>query len=134
MINLLSDCCDLNEEAQSDVKILFTEWQNYMSSLDTDPRDFDDEGNMLPIEEWRKKNSVSFASGIGGPLELAHIVSRGADEIHRDCCWNTMMLTHEEHMLQHQIGWTEFLKIYPHLLGRVNRARKIAHKIQILEE
>ncbi len=133
LINLLSDCCDLQQDEQSDVKILFEEWQMYMSSLEDDPRDYDENGNMLSLDEWRAKNSVSFASGLGGDLDLAHIVSRGADEIHKDCCWNTMMLTHEEHMMQHKIGWVEFLKIYPHLAGRVARARRIAHKLELME-
>lgn len=131
LINLLSDSCDLSDSAQSDVKELFLEWQDYMSSQEEDCRDFYDNGEMIPIDEWAKKNSVSFASGLGGALDKAHIVSKGADEIHRDCCWNIIMLTHEEHMMQHQIGWDEFLKIYPHLRGRVNRARRIAHKMEI---
>lgn len=132
LINLLSDSCDLSAEAQTDVKELFLEWQDFMSSQEEDARDYYPNGEMIPIDEWAKKNSVSFASGLGGALDKAHIVSKGADEIHRDCCWNIIMLTHEEHMMQHQIGWDEFLKIYPHLRGRVNRARRIAHKMEIL--
>ena len=94
---------------------------------------YDENGEMISIEEFRQRHPISFASGVGGALELAHIVSRGADEIHRDCCWNTMMLTPEEHRKQHQVGWNEFLKIYPHLRGRVERARRIAGKLALLE-
>lgn len=133
LIGFLSESCDLDNDGQLQVKQIFTEWENYKSTLDKDPDDYDENGEMLDIDTWREKHPVSFASGIGGPLDLAHIVSRGADEIHKDCCWNTMMLTHEEHMLQHAKGWNNFLELYPHLRGRVERARRIAGKLALLE-
>lgn len=133
LIALLADCCDLGVEEQMLVKDIFLEWQAYKSSLDKDPDDYDENGELLDMETWRNRHTVSFASGIGGDLDLAHIVSRGADVIHKDCCWNVMMLTHEEHMKQHQVGWNKFLELYPHLRGRVERARKIAGKLALLE-
>ncbi len=133
----LAENCDMSDamlrNVELDVKNIFIEWQTYKSSLDKDPDDYDENGEMISIEEFRQRHPISFASGVGGVLELAHIVSRGADEIHRDCCWNTMMLTPEEHRKQHQVGWNEFLKIYPHLRGRVERARRIAGKLALLE-
>jgi len=137
LIYNLAENCDFSdkflENAEISVKNIFLEWQTHKSSLDKDPDDYDENGELLSIEEWRQRHPISFASGVGGPLELAHIVSKGADEIHRECCWNALMLTPEEHRQQHQKGWNEFLKIYPHLRGRVERARRIAGKLALLE-
>lgn len=138
LITILAEDCELNYNEQMTVRELFCEWENHLSSLKDDYMDYYPDGTMIPINEWRKMHPVSFASGLTATdemqLDLAHIVTRGSDEIHRDCCWNTMMLTHEEHMKQHEIGWNEFLQIYPHLRGRVDRARRIAGKIALLEE
>lgn len=134
--NLAENCDfgdDLLKNAEISVKNIFLEWQTHKSTLDKDPDDYDDNGELLSMDEWRERHKISFASGVGGPLELAHIVSKGADEMHRDCCWNALMLTPAEHRMQHQKGWNEFLKIYPHLRGRVERARRIAGKLALLE-
>lgn len=138
LINILAEDCQLENAEQLTVKELFCEWENYLASQKQDWTDYyDDEITPIPIPEWRELHKVSFASGLTATedmqLDLAHIVSRGADEIHRDCCWNTMMLTHEEHMKQHEIGWDNFLKLYPHLRGRVERARLMAGKLALKE-
>lgn len=132
LINEICTSCDLEYDDQMSAKQVFCEWQNYMSSLDLDPNDCNEKGDFLSIEEWRPLHLQSFATGRSETpemqLDLAHIVSRGADQAHKDCCWNVMMLTHEEHMLQHDIGWDNFLELYPHLRGRVERARRLAGK------
>lgn len=137
LIRILAEDCELNYAEQMSVRELFCEWENYLSSLEQDFTDFYPDGTLIPMDEWRKMHTVSFASGLAATdemqLDLAHIVTRGSDEIHRDCCWNTMILTHEEHMKQHEIGWNDFLKIYPHLKGRVDRAREMAGKLTLQE-
>jgi hypothetical protein len=45
--------------------------------------------------------------------------------------WNWIALTPEEHADQHQRGWDGFLQIYPHLCGRVERARRLAGKLEL---
>lgn len=138
LIKILAENCELELEQQLDAKNVFCEWENYLSSLERDPNDYDDNGNEVPIPEWRKEHIISFASGLTATdeeqLDLAHIVSRGADEEHRDCSWNVMMLTHEEHMKQHELGWDNFLELYPHLRGRVERAKKQAGRKPLKEE
>lgn len=138
LIRILAEDCELSYDEQMTARELFCEWEGYLSSLKDDCTDFYPDGTMIPIDEWRKMHTVSFATGLTATdemqLDLAHIVTRGSDEIHRDCCWNTMMLTHEEHMKQHEIGWNDFLKLYPHLKGRVERARRIAGKLALQEE
>lgn len=135
LVVLLAESCDLSLQDQYSAKEIFCEWKNFLSEQDQDYLDFYENGEMIPIDKWREMHKVSFASGLTATdemqLDLAHIVTRGSDEVHRDCCWNTMMLTHEEHMKQHEIGWEAFLDLYPHLRGRVERARKLAGRLAL---
>ena len=116
IMNVIVEFADLTLPLQADVRKLFYEWETTRGGLERDPLDYDEFGNMLVEAEWRKEHPVSQASGIGGALELAHIVSRGADCRQIDESWNWLMLTYEEHRLvQHQKGWAAFLDMYPHL-------------------
>jgi hypothetical protein len=85
----------------------------------------------MPVEEWRAKRPYSEASGRTGDIVRAHIVSRGSDAADIEKTWNWIALLHSEHQQQHQIGWDAFLQIYPHLRGRVDRARRLAHKLEL---
>ena len=99
------------------------------------PVDYDENGNMLSEDEWRKKNHFSFASGVDTPdLQLHHIIAR-AHPVSRDCSWNWMMLTDYEHnrLIHAKGGWQKFLMIYPHLATRVKTAFDNAHEIYPLE-
>jgi hypothetical protein len=86
---------------------------------------------MLPESEWRKKHPYSEASAKNGPIVRAHIVSRGADGRDIEASWNWLALTREEHQLQHDKGWDYFLRVYPHLKGRIDRARRLAGKMDL---
>jgi hypothetical protein len=43
-------------------------------------------------------------------------------------------MTPEEHEQQHRMGWDGFLRIYPHLLGKVERARRLAGKLKLSDQ
>jgi len=126
--DLIVDMCDLDLSLQADVRELFWEWQKWRGSLKSDPIDYRDEFMTEPItdEEWREIHKISDASGKGGIIEKAHIVSKGANIEAIDEPWNWLALTREEHMIQHTKGWEHFLSLYPHLKGRVDRARRMA--------
>jgi hypothetical protein len=126
IMNVIVEYADLTMDLQADVRKLFFEWENNRGGMDRDPLDYDEQGNPLPYEEWRKKHQVSHASGRGGYLERAHIVSRGANAAAIEESWNWLMLTTDEHRDQHQIGWTGWIEKYPHLKSRVLRARQLA--------
>jgi hypothetical protein len=115
------------------VQEVLEEWETWRGGLENDYADYADRGQtkMLTEEEWRGKHVYSEASGRGGPIERAHIVSRGADAADIEMSWNWIALTPDEHAEQHRRGWDEFLQIYPHLRGRVDRARKLAGKIAL---
>jgi hypothetical protein len=129
----LATMCELNMDTQASVIDVMQQWEEWRGSLDCDPVDYADLEctRLLTEAEWREKHRVSEASGRGGDIVRAHIVSRGADSPDIEKAWNWMALLHEEHIQQHQIGWDGFLQIYPHLRGRVERARKLAGKIEL---
>jgi hypothetical protein len=123
VFDILAGMLDMEDTLQADVKDLFWEWEKWRADLEEDPLD------NLTEQEWLESHKVSQASGIGGALEKAHIVSRGADESAIDEPFNWLLLTHEEHIeIQHKKGWKVFLMMFPHLEGRVRRARRLAFK------
>lgn len=145
----------LNESAESslltnddiiNIQEVFQEFQDYLSLQEYDPTDFDENNQYLSLEAYRKTHTVSYASGRacgedGSPLEMAHIVSKGSDPAFENCCWNVMMLTHEEHqgiMHGHEIahgGWNALIARYPHIRGRVERAYNMAkHLYKIINK
>jgi len=129
----LSTMCNLDYGTQSDVMDVLHQWHLSRGESENDPVDYADPEctRLLTEAEWRERRRVSDASGQGGEIERAHIVSRGADPSDIEEAWNWLALTHEEHMEQHRIGWDDFLLIYPHLRGRVDRARRLAGKMEL---
>lgn len=122
----------LSTYQEVDLKMLFEEFQMATNTGDLNPIDYDKEGNLLKEAEWREKNHFSFASGVRTEdLQLAHILSRGAHEKYKDCCWNWLMLTDYEHnRIQHaKGGWQKLLELYPHLAPRVKNAYDKAHEL-----
>jgi len=126
----LAQYCDLTYNTQADVIGVLQEWHQWRGGLEVDPVDYADLQctRLLTEAQWRQKHTVSQASGRGGAIHLSHIVSRGSDAADIGKAWNWVALLAEEHAEQHRIGWDNFLHIYPHLSGRVNRARKLAGK------
>jgi hypothetical protein len=118
---------------QATVRDVFWEWEQWRGGLDNDPLDYADEECKVPatLAEWKKRHKVSDASGVGGALERAHIVSRGSDHADIEEPFNWLALTHDEHMFQHSYGWDAFLREWPHLKGRVDRAREMAGKLPL---
>jgi hypothetical protein len=125
--------CSLSYEAQTTVQEVLQAWENWRGGLEQDYTDYTDreQTKMLTEGEWRKKHVYSEASGRGGSIVRAHIVSRGSDAPDIEMSWNWMALLPEEHEQQHRLDWDKFLDIYPHLRGRVERARKLAGKLEV---
>lgn len=131
LINHLAGLEKLSDIQASSLDEIFKTFEEMKGGLEKDPVDIDENGNWLTVEEWRKRNNHSFASGRTQALEVAHIVTRGSSPQNIESVWNLMLLTHEEHIdIQHGKGWDEFLAIYPHLKPRVNRARAMAGKAE----
>jgi hypothetical protein len=129
----LATLCNLKPDLQATVQEVLQEWEEWRGGLEYDHADYTDneQTEMLTELEWRRKHVYSEASGRGGAIVRAHIVSRGADAPDIEKAWNWMALLPEEHEKQHHMGWDAFLQIYPHLRGRVERARNLAGKLEL---
>jgi hypothetical protein len=125
--------CNLDYGTQSTVADVLWQWESYRGTLEVDPFDYTDSGctELMPVDECRERHPYSEASGRTGDIERAHIASRGSDVADIEKSWNWIALLHDEHMKSHQIGWDAFLQIYPHLRGRVDRARNLAGKLEL---
>jgi hypothetical protein len=133
LIYHLSKHCEFNTYDPISVSDAMELWHEWRGRLDKDPVDYSDLEctRLLTEAEWRERNRLSAASGRGDNIELAHIVSRGSDAADKGMAWNWVALTHDEHMECHRIGWDNFLNRYPHLRQRVNRARRLAKKLDL---
>jgi hypothetical protein len=129
----LCTVCDLERDLQATVSQVLWAWISWRGTLKEDPLDYGDEEmtTLVSEAEWREKHPFSEASGEGGDIARAHIVSRGADVADIEKSWNWIALTPSEHSLQHTVGWDAFLAKYPHLRGRVERARELAKKLPL---
>jgi hypothetical protein len=74
----LATMCNLDYGTQSQVIDVLQEWEEWRGGLDCDPVDYADLEctRLLTEREWREKHRVSEASGRGGDIVRAHIVSR----------------------------------------------------------
>lgn len=118
----LATLCNLNQDQESTVRSVLYDWEISRGKV---PEDINDSRTINDIREYVK---FSEASGRGGVLHLHHIVSRGACPAAIDKAWNIMVLTEDEHNFFHQQckTWDEFLEVYPHLRGKVEKAQKKA--------
>lgn len=116
----LNTLCHLTNDLQADVRKVLYEWEIWRGSQD---HDINDDRTVNDLREYVK---YSEASGRGGEIHLHHIVTRGACPAAIDKAWNLMALTPDEHNFFHQQckNWDEFLEIYPHLRGKVEKAQK----------
>lgn len=118
----LATMCHLTMDLESTVRSVLYDWEISRGKV---PEDINDSRTINDIREYVK---FSEASGRGGVLHLHHIVSRGACPAAIDKAWNIMVLTEDEHNFYHQQckTWDEFLEVYPHLRGKVEKAQKKA--------
>ena len=118
----LCTCCDLPQDLQADARQIIYEWEIWRGQQ---KEDFT--ANMKE-KEWRKRAVYSEASGLGGDIELHHILPKGSHPQFRDDPENWMALTHWEHREFHDLGRERFLQKYPHLAGRFERMELKAQK------
>lgn len=115
----LSTMCNLTDDLQATVRSVLYEWEIWRG------KQMHDINDDRTIEEMRKYVVYSEASG-RTPVHFHHIVSRGACPAAVDKAWNIMALTPDEHAFFHEQckNWDEFLGVYPHLRGKVEKAQK----------
>jgi len=114
-----------------DLKKLWKNWYEWRYSQGENDPLFDDE-KRIEWKEYQKWHPVCEFSGVNGvegnPLERMHIVSAGSDIADYEQSWNWIRALRSIHKRQHDKGWSAVLKEYPHLKGKVERARRLAQK------
>jgi len=102
-------------------------WVKWRNSLNTEKIIIHD--SLLTIGEYRKLNPICEATGKyirEGKGQICHIKARGMGgnhEIEKDYASNLLHLCNEAHIeIQHQKGWSHFLKKFPHLKYKIEIA------------
>ena len=113
----------LSFESAGQLRNYWIEWSQWRGKAKADPLS----GTYDSLEDYRQRITMceactrSLQSGEG---HMAHIVSRGAGGENMDPD-NFLLLCPECHLhTQHQNGWARLLRDYPHLTGKVQRARE----------
>ena len=122
----------LTDTQQVELKEIFEEFTAANAYGVGNPIDYDKEGNLLSMEEWREKNHFSFASGVDVEnLQLHHIMTRNSKPQLAGVAWNWIMLTEEEHMriIHAKGGWKKFILLFPHTAKRIKNAYDMAHEM-----
>lgn len=122
----------LTDAMQIELKEIFEEFQSANGYGVGNPIDYDKDGNLLTMDEWRKKNHFSFASGVvTEDLQLHHIMTRNSKPQLADVAWNWIMLTDYEHnrIIHAKGGWQKFLELFPHCAPRIKNAYDMAHEM-----
>lgn len=123
---------DVLDQIGKDMRTLWTSWYNWRYNLaKSDPlAEFD--AAILTWESYRLFHPVCELCGLGetesDPVERMHCVSAGADKSIYELSWNWLAAHHSHHALQHSSGWKqEIYSVYPHIKGKIERARSYAH-------
>ncbi|RLC32366.1 MAG: hypothetical protein DRH37_00730 [Deltaproteobacteria bacterium] len=112
--------------SEKNFKDLYREWYKWRS---IDPSSIDHIKNweeyckVFPYDEFL---CVLVPEKGTGQTQKIHIVSRGAAADAIDEPWNWIRGATSIHQKIHQYGWEGVLEEYPHLIPKVERARKLA--------
>ncbi len=123
----LATLCNFHMDLQADVREVLYQFEIWRG------KQKEDIFENMDLQRWKEHAVYSEASGRTDNLETAHIVSRGSDARDEDKAWNVLRLTQDEHRFMHNYGWKAFVKKYPHLKGRIERAYERAEKLNKLE-
>lgn len=114
-----------------DMKKLWTSWYKWRYDQTEDDPLFADEMDM-DWDEYCEYHPVCEFTGIADsemdPLERMHIVTGGSSPENYEQSWNWLRAKHSVHKWQHDLGWNKVLQFYPHMKGKIARARILAKK------
>lgn len=110
------------------MKEIWTQWYKWRYTQDEDPL-FQDELEMT-WDKYRESHTVcelcALAEEQGDPLERMHIVSGGSNIAAYEYSWNWLHAHRSHHSLQHSVGWAPIESEFPHIVGKLNKARELA--------
>jgi len=117
-------------EIGNDMKKLWENWYRWRYDQKKDPL-FEAE-NELTWEKYKSLHPVCELCGLPDneydPLIRMHIVSKGADLASYERPWNWLRSHNSHHILQHNEGWKIIEKSYPHIVGKLKRAKLMQGK------
>ncbi len=109
----------------NDMKKLWEGWYSWRYNQETDP--LLEAESSLSMEDYKKIHPVCELCALAGvnsdPIEIMHIISKGADESLYEMPWNWIASNRSHHNLQHNEGWEIIERSYPHIKGKIQRAR-----------
>lgn len=112
-------------EDSREAKELYDEWRTWRGKSKAEK--FDER----TLEEYAEAVPFCEACGSMDRVENAHIVSVGAGSPSGVAGYYLRLCFRHHREVQHQHGWETLLRYYPHLIGRVNLARKKEGKKKI---
>ena len=108
-----------------DMKKLWEAWYAWRYGQEKDPL-FEIE-QTLTWEKYKELHPVCELCGLKGtvdnPIERMHIISAGSDLKNYEMPWNWIASHRSHHTLQHNEGWDIIERSYPHIVGKLRRAR-----------
>lgn len=121
---------DILKSIGHDMKVLWEGWYSWRYNQEKDPL-LEAESNMT-WEQYKGLHPVCELCALAGvdsdPIERMHIVSAGADESIYEMPYNWLAAHRSHHNLQHNEGWEIIEKSYPHIKGKIRRARLMRGK------
>ena len=133
---------DVLKEIGDDMLKLWASWYDWRyNKAEQDPL-HEVEAAILTWEQYLHFHPVCELCGMpdrdSDQLERMHIVSGGAAISVYEKPWNWLHAHHSHHHQQHaarsggEVGWIAILKDFPHVKGKIERARSYAHAKGIL--
>jgi hypothetical protein len=108
-----------------DMKLLWENWYRWRYEQDKDP--LLEAENEMSWEKYKEIHPVCEFCSLPGvdldPLERMHIITAGSDKSIYEMPWNWFAAHRSHHNLQHNEGWNIIERSYPHVKGKINRAR-----------
>jgi len=116
---------EILNEIGHNMKKLWENWYRWRYEQETDPLFYAE--NSLSWEKYKSLHPVCEFCGMPDndfdPLIQMHIISKGSDTSIREMPWNWIRSHNSHHMLQHNEGWEIIERSYPHMVGKLKRAR-----------
>ncbi|MCK4818230.1 hypothetical protein KA005_20845 [bacterium] len=113
-----------------DMKNLWSNWYSWRYNQEKGPL-FEAE-NEMTWEKYKELHPVCELCALPGvdtdPIERMHIISAGADQTIYEMPWNWIASHRSHHNLQHNEGWEIIERSYPHIKGKIKRARLMRGK------
>lgn len=116
---------DILKTIGHDMKNLWENWYRWRYEQEKDP--LQELECTMSWEQYKELHPVCELCALAGvesdPIERMHIISAGADTTIYEMAYNWIAAHRSHHTLQHNEGWEIIERSYPHIKGKLKRAR-----------